>query len=234
MSKVFKSLGRLLIRSARVVPKSLGSTWLGLFFFPALIFGVTFALTIFVKRGQVMTLLRDAGFSLVVTFAALVVVYLGCIAVTIYREHNALSVERDQTREVLTPLQFEGFKLAAEIREFALSFGALDGPPPQAEARFRKAVWEHLQEWIGSYPPELDAQIRLKLIHGFETRKFGERVGEYMHQVGESGYPIFNASGFTEGIFDRRSLCRLAADIEIVAISTNHFPSPRKLQNDET
>ncbi len=150
--------------------------------------------------------------------------------VVIYREHKASQTELGRIKGIITPLQFEGFELAAEIRDFALSFGDLDGPPPQAEAKFRKAVWEHLQEWIGSYPPELDAQMRLKMLHGFETRKFRERVEEYMHLVGESGSPIINAAGFTEHIFDRRSLCRLSADIEIVAISTNHFPSPRKRQ----
>jgi hypothetical protein len=174
-----------------------------------------------------MTLLRGACFSLLVTVVAFVIVYLVCIAVTIYKEHNALLAERDQRREVVTPLQLEGFQLAAEIREFALSFGDLDTPPPPVAAQYRKALWEHLHTWIGSYPPEQNPQLRARMMHGFEARKLRERVEEYMHRVGEAGAPIINAAGFTDNIFDRRSLCRLSADIEIVAISTNHFPAPR-------
>jgi hypothetical protein len=148
--------------------------------------------------------------------------------IVIYREHKALLAERYQANEVLTPLQLKGFELAAEIRDFAMSFGDIVEPPPQVDAKYRTTVRENLQSWIGSYPPEVDAQLRLRLIHGFETRKFRERVEEYMHRMGESGYPILNASGFTEEIFDRRSLCRLAAEIENVAIAVNYFPSPRK------
>jgi hypothetical protein len=176
-----------------------------------------------------MTLLNDAGFSLLLTLAALVVFYLGCVAATVYKERRELSKKIDYMYGLLTPLQLDGFRLAAEIRDFAISFGEIKVPPPQADARYRKAVWEHLQTWIGSYPPELDAELRMKLIHGFEARNFRDQVKEYMHRVGESGYPIFDATGFTNEILDRRSLFRLAADIEIVAVSIGHFPLPRKL-----
>jgi hypothetical protein len=150
-----------------------------------------------------------------------------------YQKFAALEERLAKIERAVTPLQIEGFQLAAEIREFARSFGKLEGPPPEADAKLRKAVWEHLQEWIGSYPPELDVQIRAKMLHGFEARRFRGRVEEYMHKVGECGYPIINASGFTESIFDRRSLCRLSADIEIVAISSGHFPPRRKAQDYE-
>lgn len=180
----------------------------------------------------------DSWFSGILTLAGvgvlLILAWAVFIAIVIYREHEACEEERVRINEIITPLQFEGFQLAAEIRDFALSFGDLDGSLPQASAQYRKAVWEHLQVWMGSYPPELNNEISLKLTHGFETRKFRGRVEQYMHQVGESGYPIFNAAGFTEKMLDRRSLCRLSADIETVAISTNHFPSPRKVQNHET
>src|SRR6202042_2011416 len=111
----------------------------------------------------------------------------------------------------LTALQLDGFKLAAEIRDFAMSLGEVDGPPPPAEDKYRTAVWQHLQVWMGSYPPE-DQEIRMKTIHGFETRKFRDQVEGYMHRVGEKGYPIMNATGFTDSIMDRRSLFRLASD----------------------
>lgn len=150
-----------------------------------------------------------------------------------YQKFAALEDKLAKMEQAITPVQLEGFQLAAEIRDFALSFGELEGPPPQAEVKFRKAVWEHLKEWMGSYPPESDPQLRMKMLHGFEARGFRERIEKYMHEVGERGYPIFNAAGFTESIFDRRSLCRLSADIEIVAITTNHFPSPRKTAHEE-
>jgi hypothetical protein len=238
---------RLLVRSWLVMVAATGTNTLGFFVW-------TFALTVMgwlatvgesylkVSRQNIKNplaqSLQDSWFTgaLLLAGVAVLLVFAWAIStiVVIYREHKDLQAEIELRELILTSLQFDGFKLAAEIRDFAISLGAIDGPAPPAEAKYRTAVWEHLQNWMGSYPPEVDAEIRMKMLHGFETRRFRDRVEEYMHRIGESGYPIFNAAGFANSILDRRSLFRLAIDIEIVAISTNHFPSPRKLKNYET
>ena len=225
MAEFIQSLGRLLGRALSFLPNSIGSNQLGVLF-PAVPAVLWFIWQLHhdgwkaTKRGILI--------GLVITFISYAILFLYCVARTIYKEHRELSRTLQDIRTIVPKLQLDGFRLAAEIRDFALSLGEVSGPPPQADAKYRTAMWEHLQLWIDSYPHESDPQLGLSLIHGFATRKFAERVEQYMHLVGESGYPILNASGFVDRILDRRSLFRLAADIESVAISTNQFPSPRK------
>jgi hypothetical protein len=224
MVKFICSLLRFLRRVLSDLPSSIGSNYAGIWFplIPALLL-----LAYQIVQNGWATVKHDLLVGTIITIISYALLLLYCVVRNLYREHCALSKSLKDVQDMVSPLQLEGLALASEIRAFALSLGEIQEPAPPASAEYRKAVWEHLQSWIGSYPMESDPQLRARLVHGFEARRFSERVTQYMHRVGESGYPIFNASGFVESILDRRSLFRLSADIEIVAISTNQFPKPK-------
>lgn len=231
MPEWIKSLCRFLGRVLGSLPSSIGSNYMGVWFpiVPA------FLLVCFqVSQTGWQTVRHDLWVDTVITIISYALLFIYCVARNMYREHRELKNKLRDVSSIVSPLQLDGLRLALEIRTFALSLGEVEGPAPQVEAKHRKAVWEHLHEWIGSYPVETDAQLRARLIHGFEARRFGERVTEYMHRVGETGQPIFNAAGFTQSIYDRRSLYRLAVDIEVIAVTMNLFPKPKEYVDHET
>jgi hypothetical protein len=220
MPEWVKSLRRFLWRVLSDLPASIGSNYLGVWF--PLVPGALLVFYQVVQTGWA-TVRHDLTVGAIITTLSYALLFFYCIVRNAYREHRALTKQLKEISELVPPLQLQGLRLASEVRSFALSFGPIGPLPPEAMAQHRTALWQHFQSLIGSYPPEVDPQLRARILHGFEARKFAERVEEYMHLAGEEGYPITYTAGFTRDIFDRRSMLRLAFDIQNVAVSLSHF-----------
>lgn len=139
--------------------------------------------------------------------------------VAIYREHEVSRAEMERINKIITPLQFEGFQLAAEIRAFMNECGPL-GPLPVEEQKYRTSVQEHLSNLVDSFPVERDVSIQMKVSNGFKVNGLEKRVEDFICKVGmqiPAGSHVFR-----EGISDRRGLAMLARDMEEIALAMNY------------
>ena len=220
MNKFTQSLGRFLRRAVSDLPTAISSNYVGLFFpaLPAALYYLWDSL----HKGWYADV-RDIETAMVIAALSYLILFLYVVLRRIYREHHALKDRIQQIEAVISQVQLGGLRLAAEIRTYAESFGPIPPLPPEAKARHQKALWEHYHELAHMYPPETDLQLRIRLLHGFESRGFAGQAEAFMHQAGEVGYPISDAAGIVGTIFDRRSMLRLAFDIEIVVAMMKNF-----------
>jgi hypothetical protein len=140
--------------------------------------------------------------------------------VVIYREHEASKAELERIKGIVTPLQFEGFELAADIRAFMNECGPL-GPLPAEEQKYRTSVQEHLSNLVDSYARERDVSIQMKVSNGFKVNGLEKRVEDFICKAGmqiPAGSHVFR-----EGISDRRGLALLARDMEEISLAIKYL-----------
>ena len=156
----------------------------------------------------------------------LVLAWVVTTVFVIYREHGESEAEMKRIKGIITPLQFEGFDLASDIRAFISECGTL-GPLPAEEQKFRTSVQEHLSNLVDSYAREQDVNIQMKVMNGFKVNGLEKRVEDFIHKAGmqiPAGSHVFR-----EGISDRRGLALLARDMEEIALAINYVAKERSL-----
>lgn len=126
--------------------------------------------------------------------------------------------ELGQYTELFTTLQIEAFSIAKDLRDFLASLDPFPSDPPQNPGESNNDYMARLF----AARSERQGKWRLKLMHGYANRKFGERVTELMHHAGEEvEYPAFNAKFAEQPPMNADDIRRLAQQMEMVGIWIN-------------
>jgi hypothetical protein len=134
---------------------------------------------------------------------------------------------------LFSPLQIEAFTLAKELRDFLASLPPFPSNPVQRPGEDDYQFAERLHnsedsERLNATRGERQGQWRLKLMHGYANRKFGERITTLMHRAGEElEYPAYVPNFAEKPPICEDDVRKLAQQMEMVGIWIN-----RKVRNE--
>ncbi len=128
---------------------------------------------------------------------------------------------------LLSQLQIDALTLAKELRDFLASLPPFPHDPQQHpdEGDYDYQVRVQNNDYLRKVFEEnwkKQGEWRLRLMHGYANRKFGERITVLMHRLGEDmSYPAHNATFAEKPPSDAKDISRLAQQMEMIAIWIN-------------